>query len=121
MQHAAQTPGPIVPPALSPRELEANLLLTAAARLQAVRDGWDGTRPQLASALLYNRKLWSIFTTSMTSDENELPVALRQNVTNIGVFVFKQTVTTMINPSADKIAPLISINRELAAGLLGHA
>ena len=32
MQHAVQTHEPSAPAALSPRELEANLLLTAAAR-----------------------------------------------------------------------------------------
>jgi flagellar protein FlaF len=121
VQHAVQTHDPSAPAALSPRELEASLLLTAAARLQRVRDGWEGTRPQLAQALLYNRKLWSIFAASVSSDDSQLPVPLRQNVANIGVFVFKQTLTAMLNPKPDNIEPLISINRELAAGLLNAA
>ena len=33
----------------------------AAARLQSVHDAWDATRAQLDDALLYNRKLWSVF------------------------------------------------------------
>ncbi len=120
MQPAAQTHGRTAPPA-NPRELEADLLMAAAARLQAVHDNWDGKRPELEAALLYNRKLWSIFVTSATSDENLLPVALRQNVANIGLFVFKQTLTAMINPKPESLGALISINRELAAGLLGQA
>ena len=121
MQHAAQTYGQIAQQTASPRDLEADLLLAAAARLQAIRDSWDSKRPDLEAALLNNRKLWSIFVTSATSNENPLPVALRQNVANIGLFVFKQTLTTMINPKPENLGSLISINRELAAGLLGRS
>src|SRR3569833_3142540 len=46
-----------------PRELEAVLLLDAAARLQAIRDGWTARKAELESALTNNRKLWSIFLT----------------------------------------------------------
>jgi hypothetical protein len=35
--------------------------LSAAARLQAIHDGWDAKFPELDAALVYNRKLWSIF------------------------------------------------------------
>ena len=41
MQHAAQAYGKVANQTSSPRELEADLLLKAAARLQAVSDGWD--------------------------------------------------------------------------------
>ena len=87
MHHAAQTYGAIAKKTANPRELEADLLLTAAARLQAIRDSWESKRTELDAALLYNRKLWSIFVTSATSTENSLPVGLRQNVANIGLFV----------------------------------
>ena len=121
MQRAAQAYGTIAKKTANPRELEADLLLSAAARLQAIRDGWDSKRSELEAALLYNRKLWSIFVTSATSADNPLPVGLRQNVANIGLFVFKQTLTTMVNPKPENLGSLISINRELAAGLLVHA
>lgn len=121
MQNAAQTYDAIAKKTANPRDLEADLLLAAAARLQAIRDGWDDKRPELEAALLNNRKLWSILVTSVTSDDNPLPAALRQNVANIGLFVFKQTLTTMINPKPENLGSLISINRELAAGLLGRA
>ena len=121
MQHATQACGPIAKKTANPRELEADLLLTAAAHLQAIRDGWDSKRAELDAALFYNRQLWSIFVTSATSAENLLPAGLRQNVANIGLFVFKQTLTTLIDPKPENIGALISINRELAAGLLGRA
>ena len=121
MQLAAQAYDQTAKRTTNPRDLEADLLLTAAARLQAIHDGWDNKRPELEAALLYNRKLWSIFLTAVTSDDNPLPARLRQNVANIGLFVFKQTLTTMINPKPENLGSLISINRELAAGLLGRA
>ena len=121
MQSAAQAYGKVAKEISSPRELEANLLLKAAARLQAVRDGWDQKNAGLADALLYNRKLWSIFLTSVTRPENPLPDLIRQNVANLGLFVMNQTMSIMTNPKREQINPLISINRELASGLLGRA
>jgi flagellar protein FlaF len=120
MRHGAQTYGAIAKQTASPRELEADLLLNAAAKLQTIRDGWDTRYPELDAALLYNRKLWSIFVTSATSPENPLPVPIRQNVANIGLFVFKQTLAVLADPRPDNLRSLISINRELAAGLLGR-
>jgi flagellar protein FlaF len=121
MQHAAKAYGAVAKQTANPRELEADLLLKAAARLQAVRDGWEGTRPQLDAALTYNRKLWSIFLTSATSSDNPLPPGLRQNIANLGIFVFNQTLAVLANPRPENLGSLISINRELAAGLLGRA
>jgi flagellar protein FlaF len=121
MHHAAKAYGKIAKQTGNPREVEADLLLKAAARLQAIRDGWESKRPDLEDALLYNRKLWSIFVTAVTSPENPLPSKVRENVANLGLFVFNQTMTTMIDPQPDGLVSLIRINRELAAGLLGRA
>ena len=120
MQRATQTYGKVAKQIASPRELEANLLLKAAARLQAASDSWGGGRDQIGDALLYNRKLWSIFLTSVTRVDNPLPDLIRQNVANLGVFVMSQTLSLMTEPQREKLAPLININRELAAGLMGR-
>jgi flagellar protein FlaF len=101
--------------------LEADLLLEAASRLQTVHDSWDARAKELDDALLYNRKLWSIFLSSVTSSDHPLPVAIRQNVANLGLFVMNQTISMMSNPRREQLTSLISINRELAAGLLGRA
>ena len=120
MQHAAQAYGKVATQTSSPRELEADLLLKAAARLQAISDGWDTGRDQIDEALLYNRKLWSIFLTSVTRADNPLPAAVRQNVANLGIFVLNQTLSLIAEPKREKLVALISINREIAAGLLGR-
>jgi flagellar protein FlaF len=111
----------VVQQTASPRDLEANLLLQAASRLQAVHDDWDRERSALDGALLFNRKLWSVFLTSVTRGDHPLPVEVRQNVANIGVFVMNQTLSMMTNPQRASLGSLININRELAAGLLGRA
>jgi flagellar protein FlaF len=119
MRNAAKAYGTIAKQVAGPRELESDLLLTAACRLQAVRDGWDKTKPQLDDALLYNRKLWTIFLASIASDDNPLPSEIRQNVANLGLFVMHQTISILASPKPEQLSSLISINRELAAGLRG--
>ena len=104
MHRAAQTYGAVAKQTANPRELEADLLLSAAARLQAIHDGWDAKQPELDAALVYNRKLWSIFVTSATSPENPLPPGLRQNVANLGIFVFNHTMSIMANPRPESLA-----------------
>ena len=117
MPSAAQTYRNVARQTSSPRELEATLLLQAAARLQSVHDSWDQNRTQLDDALLYNRKLWSIFLSDVTGPDHPLPKEVRQNVANLGLFVMNQTLTVMGNPQRERLPSLININRELAAGL----
>ena len=102
---------------VSPRVLEANLLSRAAAQLQLVRDDWEAKRVDLKEALLFNRKLWNIFLTSVTGEQSQLPDKLRENIANLGLFVMKQTVSMQDNPMPQKLDVLININREVAAGL----
>ena len=104
----------------SPRELEANLLLKAAARLQSVIDSWDKNQDGLNDALLYNRKLWTVFLGSAISSENPLPSEIRQNVANLGMYIMSQTVAATANPKVEIVSSLVTINRELAAGLRGQ-
>jgi flagellar biosynthesis activator protein FlaF len=119
-QHAANAYGKTAKQSATPRELEASLLLKAASQLQAISDAWDHKKSGLNDALLYNRQLWTIFLADATQKENPLPVTIRQNVANLGLFVIKQTMSLMVNPQPQPLAPLININRELAAGLLAR-
>lgn len=121
MHQAAKAYGAVAQQIANPREREADLLLAAAARLQLIRESWDEKRPELDAALLNNRMLWTIFMTSATNPENPLPSDVRQNVANLGLFVLKQTVAILANPKPETLGSLITINRELAAGLLARA
>jgi len=121
MQTAAQAYGSVAKQTTNPRDLEADLLLKAASRLKAIQDTWDRSKPQLDDALLYNRKLWTIFLTSATSTDNPLPTDIRQNIANLGVFVMSHTLAVMSDPRPEHLSTLININCELAAGLRGGA
>jgi len=104
-----------------PRDLEANLLSKAAAHFQRIRNDWDGLSDELQTALVFNRKLWTVFLTSVTDEESQLPLAVRQNIANLGVFVLSQTAELQVDPVPEKLDILVKINRELAAGLRGSA
>src|SRR4029078_2196827 len=98
MRSAAQAYKNVARQTSNPRELEATLLLQAAAKLQNVHDSWDEKRAQRDHALLYNRKLWSVFLSEMTDANNPMPKAVRQNVANIGFFVIKHTGNATDDP-----------------------
>ncbi|MGE3147861.1 MAG: flagellar biosynthesis regulator FlaF [Pseudorhodoplanes sp.] len=117
MQNAAQAYGAVAKQTASPRDLEASLLLQAAFRLQAAQEEWDSERIALDRALTFNRKLWTLFLSSVTRNDNPLPAEIRQNVANIGVFVMNQTLSLITDPAREKLDSLIAINRNLAAGL----
>jgi flagellar protein FlaF len=103
----------------NPRELEAGLLLKAAAQLQSALDSWRDKPPRLSEALLYNRRLWILFIDAVIRDENRLPIPVRQNIMNLGAFVLAETFSLMTAPEPEHLANLIRINRSIAAGLRG--
>jgi len=121
MNRAAQAYGKVANQTASPRELEASLLLRAAAQLQNVRDTWEQSGPKLHDAIVFNRRLWSMFLASVTENDNPLPREIRQNVANVGLFVMQQTLSVMSEPRREKLECLIKINREIASGLMGRA
>ena len=105
----------------SPREREAILLIKAAASLQNIRDAWPTDFEQLSKALTFNRKLWTIFMSSATSQESALPPQTRQNIVNLGMYVLNETREIMLQPVAPKLDGIININRQIAAGLRANA
>jgi flagellar protein FlaF len=99
------------------REVEAQALLKAAMQLQDVQSNWGGADQRLQAALLFNRRLWSIFLSAAQNDDNPQPLEIRQQIANIGIFVMKQTVEMQLVPEPAKLSSLIEINRNIAAGL----
>jgi flagellar biosynthesis activator protein FlaF len=121
MQRAANAYQSVAKEIVSQRDLEASLLLKAAARLQAVSDEWDRDHSDLDEALTYNRKLWTFFLDAVTSPDNPLPAEIRQNVASLGVFIMKHTFAVMANPRRESLKSLININRQVATGLRGKS
>ena len=106
----------------SPRQRESALLMKAAAGIQRVKDEWAiCTHEELKSALGYNRKIWTIFMSSVTKEDNPLPRELRQNIANLGMFIMNQTreILLEIDPQPSSLDVLVRLNRQIASGLRG--
>ncbi len=116
-QQAAQAYQQTAKQAAAPRDLEAQLLSKAAAKFIHVQENWDNEKQNLHAALTYNQRLWAVFLNSISREDSPLPKNLRENIANLGIFIFKQTLEIISNPSAEKLNILININREIAAGL----
>jgi flagellar biosynthesis activator protein FlaF len=119
MSNAAQAYARTSQSTAPPREIEAQALLKAARQLQDVQTNWAGPDKNMHHALLFNRRLWSIFMSAAETNENPQPLEIRQNIANIGVFVMKQTIEMQMDPDPAKLKSLIDINCNLAAGLSG--
>jgi|SRR5579862_725961 len=121
MQHASKAYAKVAKETVSPRELEASLLLKAAAKLQAVHDSWSDKPSDLNDALMYNRRLWTVFIDAVSREDNLLPRNVRSNLTKLGAFVLGETFSLMTKPKPDHLKSIIKINRGIAAGLGGKA
>ena len=104
---------------MTDRELEAAALTRAAQLLQLCQDGWD--RPdralKLGEAVQFNQKLWSIFQADLARPGNPLPVDLRRDILSLAMFVDRRLLEVLAYPAPEKLAVIIRINLNLAAGL----
>lgn len=121
MQSAAQSYASMAQKTGNPRELEAQLLLRAAAKMKVVSEDAAATREQIVDAIRYNRRLWTVFADTVSKSENPLPDVIKQNITSLALFIMRQSVAAEAEPNAQRLGVLISINREIAAGLAASA
>lgn len=102
--------------ALSLRQSDS-LAFSQAANLLEQACGQDRTR--LEAALKRNQRLWTQVQRLLAPDSHPLPIKLRADLLSLSLFVDRQTVKALISAAATDVRPLIDINREVAAGLLG--
>lgn len=121
MHYATKAYGKIAKETAGPRELEAILLLEAAARLQGVYNSWRDKPTGLDNALMYNRRLWTVLIDAVMKDDNQLPVKVRNNLMSLGAFVLGETFALMTRPTLDRLKTIIKINRGIATGLRSKA
>lgn len=107
--------------AVSPRDLEATLLMKAAAQLQTLKDDWESASKELIrERLTYNRRLWIFFLAAIKEEGNPLPEEIKTNILNLGVFILNHTIDTEMAPTPERLTVLITINRNIAEGLRGQ-
>ncbi|HMK61525.1 MAG TPA: flagellar biosynthesis regulator FlaF [Dissulfurispiraceae bacterium] len=110
-------------PEMSEREIDAYALTQSALKIRDCQQNWD--RPDriesLFEALRMNSLLWSIFQAEITSEGNQLPRQLKEDLLTLSMFVDKRTKEVMCFPEPNKLTVLININLNIAAGLRASA
>ncbi|PID73683.1 MAG: flagellar biosynthesis regulator FlhF [Desulfobacterales bacterium] len=104
---------------LQGRELESAVLLRSAERLTACKErcGDDDYEMRLLDALQKNQKIWAILQADIEKNVNGLEEDLRGNLLSLIRFIDRRTYELMADSRPDKLEILISINRNIAAGL----
>jgi len=93
--------------------------LTTTARRMADAQRPETTRDQLLDAVRLNWKLWTIIQAEQSAPECMTEKSVREGLLNLSNFVDKRSVDILAKPESEKLDVLISINRNIAAGLLG--
>jgi flagellar biosynthesis activator protein FlaF len=104
---------------MSGRDIEAAVLTKAARKLKVCQDRWDTAErdEMLEDALKFNQRIWSIFQSELSAEDNPLPKKMRLGILRLSAFIDKRIFETMAEPSPDKLNIIIDINNNLASGL----
>ena len=104
---------------LSGRELEASVLSRAGLMLKSVKENWGAPDRdhKLLEAVKFNQKVWSFFQAELSDPENPLPKNLREDILNLSIFIDKRLFEVLAYPNPDKLAIIIDIDFNIAAGL----
>jgi flagellar protein FlaF len=119
MSHVAEAYASVEKITASGRQLEASALFRAARALQTAKDAWGtpGAEARLDEALKANQRLWTFFQAELGAADNPLPVELKAGLLKLIEFIDRRTFEVMALPAPEKVAILITINRNVAAGL----
>ncbi len=93
--------------------------LTTTARRLAAAQAEGTTREELLDAVRLNWRLWTIIQAEQSDPDCATPKTLREGLLNLSNFVDKRSVDLLARPDPAKLEVLISVNRNIAAGLLG--
>lgn len=98
-------------------ELESRALVRTASALNSIKDNWEERKSELDEALEKNRRLWTIIASAMQEADCPQPPEIKSNIVNLAVFIFKKTVSIMVDPKPESLSVLIDINMNIARGL----
>jgi len=105
---------------VSGREVEASALLKGASLLlRSLKGNWEESEgyQELAEALRFNQKLWTIFQAELENPENPLPDELKVNILSLAIFIQRTILGQLANPTEEGVKQIAQINENLAAGL----
>ncbi len=101
----------------NPRETEGRALLESARRMSEAQSKPED-KAGLSTVARLNWRLWTILQAEICAPECALPTEIRQNMLNLSNFIDKRMVGILANPQPEKLDILITINRQIASGLL---
>jgi flagellar protein FlaF len=99
------------------REMDAAAFSQAAYVMDQARQKL-GDKELGERALKYNQMLWSIVQADVSQADNTLPEELKANLMSLSLYVDKQTTVGLKDPSDELFDGLISININIAEGLM---
>jgi flagellar biosynthesis activator protein FlaF len=99
------------------REMDAAAFSQAAYVMDQARQKL-GNKELGERALKYNQMLWSIVQADVSQADNTLPEELKANLMSLSLYVDKQTTVGLKDPSDELFDGLISINLNIAEGLM---
>ena len=105
---------------MSSREIEAMAFTKAALMLDEASQSLDDY-DSYASALKFNQLLWTIIQADIVDKENQLPPQIKANILSLSIFVDRQTIKALAETKKEHVDVLISINKNLAEGLMTRA
>jgi flagellar protein FlaF len=107
----------------SGRSLEAHVLTQTALRisesLKRWKEGGNADTEGVLEALRNNQRLWTVFQAELASEDNPLPLQIKENLLNLSLFIDKRTFEMMADLDPEKVKILVDINMNIAAGLQG--
>lgn len=111
------------PQQTQPGATEAWALVEAARRMASAIEAYladpEAARRPMQDALRLNWKLWTIFQANLTTDSVQVPEAIKINMLTLCKFVDAHTAKAIPDPTPERLATLININRNIASGLMG--
>ena len=99
------------------REMDAAAFSQAAYVMDQARQKLDD-KELSERALKYNQMLWSIVQADVSQSDNALPEELKANLMSLSIYVDKQTTKGLKSPDDELFDGLISINLNIAEGLM---
>lgn len=96
----------------SPQQIEHDLLIRLARELE---EADLANLPALHQVLWRNIQLWGAFASDCAATDNALPADLKGNIVSLAAWVFSHS--SKVGRGEASIAPLVDVNRTVAAGL----
>lgn len=99
------------------RVTEAQALLRCAGFLEAAQQP-DVPYMDYAEAVRHNQQLWTLFQAALVDADNPLPEHLKDTLKGLSIYVDRRTLRALAEHKAELLNILITINKEIAAGLM---